>query len=222
MQMPIPGDRPTPAQVPMTLAPMAPAAPAPALVQRVADPIPVRLSERVAGSLSRLQGLLQAAAPAISDAYAAHWLATREAGRIPEFQQATAPMLWGLYGMEALSGLLRIALTGRATTEVLGGIIDMLNLINLSFQQADMAWARFLQRAEALDLRTVPRFIETLQPLGRTFAQMQEPARAVLQGVDWRPWVPSGLVPMRHAFIEPTMVAPPGALQPLIRPQWQM
>lgn len=197
--------------------------PTPAATQRVAAPVPVRLSEQVAGALSRMQGLLQAAEVRMSDAYAAHWLATREAGRIPEFQQATAPMLWGLYGMEALEGLLRIALTGRATTDVMGGIVDMINLINASFQQADRAWAAFLQRPEARELTTVTRLVQTLQPLGRTFTQMQQPAQMVLQGVGWRPWMPAQVVPIRHAFVEPTTVQPtPGRMQaPTVRPQWE-
>ena len=211
--MQIPGDTPTPAQM----------VPTPAGTQRVAAPVPVRLSEQVAGALSRMQGLIQASEVRLSDAYAAHWLATREAGRIPEFQQATAPMLWGLYGMETLAGLLRIALTGGATTEVMGGIVDMINLINASFQQADQAWAAFLQRPEARELTSIDRLMQTLQPLGRTFTQMQQPAQLVLRGVNWRPWMPAQVVPLRHAFVEPTTVQPtPGWLQqPMVRPQWE-
>ena len=87
----------------------------------------MRLPAQVAGSMSRMQGLLQAAQPEIQAAYAAHWLAARQAAGAPHFQDLSQHMMMGLYGTTALGGLLRYALSGRATPDVVGGIIDQVH-----------------------------------------------------------------------------------------------
>lgn len=147
---------------------------------------PVPLSAEVAGSLSRMQGLLQAAQPEIQNAYAAHWLAARQAAATPSFQPVTQQALMGLYGTTALSGLLRYALSGRATPEVLGGIIDQVNLIQQSYQGATAALQDFLQEEDVRELEGVRMMTRAFTPLDRVYQQMQPPSQTVVDGVRWR------------------------------------
>ena len=153
---------------------------------------PMRLPAQVAGSMSRMQGLLQAAQPEIQAAYAAHWLAARQAAGAPHFQDLSQHMMMGLYGTTALGGLLRYALSGRATPDVVGGIIDQVQLIRQSYEGAQQALERFLGDEEVRSLSGVQLMGRTLPHLDRFYQQMQQPAQAVLSGVDWQE---SGEVP---------------------------
>jgi len=148
---------------------------------------PMRLSAQVAGSMSRMQGLLQAAQPEIQSAYATHWLAARQAASAPGFQELSQNMLAGLYGTTALGGLLRYALSGRATPEVVGGIIDQVRLIQQSYEGAQQALQRFLANEEVRQMEGVQLMSRTLPQLDRFYQQMEQPAQAVLNGVEWQP-----------------------------------
>ncbi len=148
---------------------------------------PMRLPAQVAGSMSRMQGLLQAAQPDIQSAAASHWLAARQAASEPGFQELSQNMLLGLYGTTALSGLLRYALSGRATPEVVGGIIDQVQLIQQSYQGAQQALQRFLENEDARQLEGVQLMSRTLPQLDRFHQQMEQPAQAVLNGLEWQP-----------------------------------
>ncbi|MFZ5828151.1 MAG: hypothetical protein ACOY94_27920 [Bacillota bacterium] len=162
---------------------------------------PMRLPADVAGSMSRMQGLLQAAQPELQTAYAAHWLAARQASAAPAFQQLTGQMMTGLYGTTALSGLLRYALSGRATPEVMGGIIDQVNLIQHSYQGATSALNQFLQEPSAQELEGVRMMTRALTPLDRVYQQMEGPAQTVVNNVNW---VPAGQIqgfPVERALI---------------------
>lgn len=163
---------------------------------------PVRLSAQVAGSLSRLQGLLQAAHPQVQNAYAMHWLALRHAGMVPEFQNMTQHMLWGAYGNLALGGLLTHALSGRATPEVMGGIIDQLQLLQRSYGMAAQSLQQFLQRPDARDLPGVQPMVTALRPLDRFYQAAQQPGRTVVTGVPWAPGPMLDLPFMRRAQLE--------------------
>lgn len=70
-------------------------------------------------------------------------MAARQSPADPAFQQFTQHTL-GLYGATALNGLLRYALSGYATPEVMGGIIDQVKLIHRSYQGAAAALQEFL------------------------------------------------------------------------------
>lgn len=153
---------------------------------------PMRLPADVAGSMSRMQGLLQAAQPEIQSAYAAHWLATRQAAGAPGLQQLTNQMMTGLYGTTALSGLLRYALSGRATPEVVGGIIDQVHLIQESYQGATGALQEFLQEEDVQELDGVRMMTRALTPLDRVYQQLQPPGQTVVESISW---VPSGILP---------------------------
>lgn len=153
---------------------------------------PMRLPAEVAGAMSRMQGLLQAAQPEIQTAYAAHWLAARQAAAAPAFQQLTQQAVLGLYGTTALSGLLRYALSGRATPEVVGGIIDQVNLIQQAYQGATTALQEFLQDPDVQELDGVQTMTRAFTPLDRVYQHLDTPGRMVVQGVSW---VPSGTVP---------------------------
>jgi len=163
--------------------------------------VPVPLSAEVAGSLSRLQGELQAALPGIQRAYAMHWLAMRQAGGMPAFQRITEPMLWGLYGTTALSGLLQLALTGRATTEVMQGILDQLHVIQQSYGQAAGALQAFLQTPEARQLSAVPPMVQSLEPLSHVYQAVDAPMRTVLSGLRWYGSTPVPMVGIPRAII---------------------
>jgi len=153
--------------------------------------------------MSRMQGLLQAAQPEIQSAYASHWLAARQAAGEPGFQALSQNMLMGLYGTTALSGLLRYALSGRATPEVVGGIIDQVQLIQQSYQGAQQSLQQFLDNERTRDMEGVQLMSRTLPQLDRFYQQMEQPAQAVLNGVAW---YPSGSVqgwPVERAVIGP-------------------
>ncbi|MFS8639843.1 MAG: hypothetical protein LOD90_03345 [Symbiobacteriaceae bacterium] len=128
--------------------------------------------------MSRMQGLLQAAQPEIQAAYAAHWLAARQAAGAPYFQDLSQHMLMGLYGTTALGGLLRYALSGRATPEVVGGIIDQVRLIRQSYQGAREALQRFLEDEQVRSWSGVQLMGRTLPHLDRFYQQMEPPGRA--------------------------------------------
>jgi len=132
-----------------------------------------------------MQGLLQAAQPEIQAAYASHWLAARQAAAAPGFQQLSQNMMMGLYGATALSGLLRYALSGRATPEVVGGIVDQVNLIQNSYQGAQESLQQFLGDETVQDLSGVQLMSRTLPQLDRFHQQMQQPAQTVLNDVQW-------------------------------------
>lgn len=153
---------------------------------------PMRLPAHVAGSMSRMQGLLQAAQPNIQSAFAAHWLAARQAGAAPGFANLTQHMVMGLYGTTALSGLLRYALSSRATPEVVGGIIDQVNLIQRSYEGAVQALEELLQNEEARGNEGVQFMSRSLRPLDRVYQNLSESGRAVVENVRW---TPSGQVP---------------------------
>lgn len=142
--------------------------------------------------MSRMQGLIQAAQPEIQTAYATHWLAARQAGAAPTFHALTQQMMNGLYGITAMQGLLRFALSGRATPEVMGGIIDQVNLINNSYQGATAALGQFLQEQDVQSLEGVQMMTRALRPLDRFYQQMQGPGQTVSQGISW---VPAGPIP---------------------------
>lgn len=164
--------------------------------------LPMRLPAEVAGSLSRLQGLLQAAHPQIQNAYAMHWLALRQAGAVPEFQPFTQQMLWGAYGTLALGGLLHHALSSRATPEVMGGIIDQLSLLQEQYGRAAQSLQEFLQRPEARDFAAVPPMMAALRPVEQFVQGMQAPAEAVMTGLRWSPGPMLDMPLMRRADIE--------------------
>lgn len=163
---------------------------------------PLRLSAEVAGSLSQLQGLFQASEPQLENASAMHWLAYRQAGWVPAFQEFTRHMVWGTYGTIALKGLLRQALSGRATPEVVSGIIDQLNLIQTSFAGAGRSLGEFLQLPEARDFDAVPAMVQSLQPLDRVWRAMQLPQSRIMTGIRWVPTAQAPTVPIRLAQIE--------------------
>jgi len=146
---------------------------------------PMRLPAQVAGSMSRMQGLLQAAQPEIQSAYASHWLAARQAAAAPGFQQLSQNMMMGLYGTTALGGLLRYALSGRATPEVVGGIIDQVHLIQQSYQGAQESLRQFLSDESVQDLSGVQLMSRTMPQMDRFYQQMEQPAQTVLSDVDW-------------------------------------
>lgn len=153
---------------------------------------PMRLPANVAGSMSRMQGLLQAAQPNIQSAYAAHWLAARQAGAVPGFSNLTQHLMMGLYGTTALSGLLRYALSSRATPEVVGGIIDQVNLIQQSYEGATQALQELLENEEARGNEGVQFMSRSLRPLDRVYQNLREPGRVVTETIRW---TPSGQVP---------------------------
>ncbi|MFZ5814538.1 MAG: hypothetical protein ACOY93_04470 [Bacillota bacterium] len=148
---------------------------------------PMRLPAEVAGSLSRMQGLLQAAQPEIQSAFASHWLAARQAAAAPGFQQVTQNALLGLYGATALSGLLRCALSGRATPEVMGGIIDQVNLIQQAYQGATQALGDLLQDEQVRQLEGVRMMARNFTPLDAVYQNILPPAQTVVQGIRWSP-----------------------------------
>jgi hypothetical protein len=162
----------------------------------------MRLPAEVAGSLSRLQGLLMAAEPEIQRSYATHWLAMREAGEVPAFQQMTQHLLWGLYGTTALRGLLREALSGRANPVVLAGIIDQLNLIQHSYRQAAAALGTFLALPEAREFDYVPAMVRSFEPLDRVYQAVQQPAQVITGTLRWVPGRPLSQVGVRIANLE--------------------
>lgn len=180
---------------------------------------PMRLPAEVAGSMSRMQGLLQAAQPEIQSAYAAHWLAARQASAAPSFQQLTGQMITGLYGTTALSGLLRYALSGRATPEVVGGIIDQVNLIQESYQGATSALNQFLEDPDVRELEGVQMMTRALTPLDRVYQQLQGPGQTVVTQVSW---VPSGTIqgfPIERALIDFGTEQPPTPQTPPALPE---
>ena len=180
--------------------------------------VPLPLSAEVAGSLSRLQGELQAAQPGIQRAYAMHWLAMRQAGGMPAFQRMTEPMLWGLYGTTALSGLLQLAITGRTTTEVMQGILDQLQLIQHSYGRAALALQELLQTPEARQLPAVPPMVQSLGPLSRVYQAVEAPMQTVLSGLTWYASTPVPMVGIPRAII-PGGVTPRGRYGESERPQ---
>lgn len=162
----------------------------------------MRLPAEVAGAMSRMQGLLQAAQPEIQSAAAAHWLAARQAAAAPGFEALTRQMMLGIYGTTALSGLLRYALSSRATPEVVGGIIDQVRLIQESYQGAQQALGQFLQEQDVRELDGVETMTRALPPLDRFYQQMQAPGQMVTQGINW---VPAGVLPgfpVERALVE--------------------
>jgi len=165
---------------------------------------PVRLSAEVAGSLSRMQGLLQAAQPEIQTAYAAHWLAARQVGDNPAFQQLTTQALQGLYGTTALSGLLRWALSGRGTPEVMGAIIDQVNLIQQSYTGATTALNQVLQEPENQQVPAVRYMTRAFTPLDGVYQSMTGPADRVVQGVRWEGGTQVPGFPIQRADIQTT------------------
>lgn len=148
---------------------------------------PMQLPADVSGALSRIQGLLQAAAPQIQDAYAAHWLALRQAGFVPEFQQATQQLLWALYSTTALSGLVGHALSGRAYPDLMGAIIDQLHLLNESHRRAADLMNRFLHRPDVTGFPYVRPMVEAFRPLLHLLDQLRQPADTVIRGIRWIP-----------------------------------
>jgi len=169
----------------------------------------MRLSAQVAGSMSRMQGLLQAAQPDIQSAYASHWLAARQAAAEPGFQELSQNMLMGLYGTTALGGLLRYALSGRATPEVVGGIIDQINLIHQSYNGAQQALQQFLGNEGVRQTEGVQLMSRTLPQMDRFHQQLEPAAQAVLNGVEWQP---SGTVegwPVERAVLGTRPQQPP-------------
>ncbi|HYF90767.1 MAG TPA: hypothetical protein VD969_00835 [Symbiobacteriaceae bacterium] len=163
---------------------------------------PVPLPAQVTGSLSRLQGQLQAANPAVQNAYALHWLAMREAGFVPEFQRFTQHMLWGAYGTLALNGLLRHALSGRATPEVMAGVVDQLNLLQEHYGGAAQSLREFLQRPEAQDFAAVGPMVAAMRPLDTVYQAVQQPAQAVMGNLRWRQGPLLDLPQIRAAVFE--------------------
>ena len=161
----------------------------------------MRLPAEVAGSLSRLQGQLMAAQPEIQNAYAMHWLAAREAGAMPAFQQMTNPMLWGLYGKTALAGLLRYALSGRATPDVMAGTIDQTNLIQQSYTQAVQGMRNFMDQPESREFAMVPMMVSAWQPMDRVYQSMQAPMQTVSTGLSWRPGAPAPMFGFATALL---------------------
>lgn len=164
--------------------------------------------------MSRMQGLLQAAQPDIQSAYASHWLAARQAAGEPGFRELSQNMLMGLYGTTALSGLLRYALSGRATPEVVGGIIDQVQLIQQSYQGAQQSLQQFLENEQTREMEGVQLMGRTLPHLDRFHQQMEQPAQAVLNGLEWQP---SGTVegwPVERAVLGTRPQHPPQ--------QWEM
>ncbi|MBY6275411.1 hypothetical protein [Symbiobacterium thermophilum] len=177
---------------------------------------PVRLPAQVAGSMSRMQGLLQAAQPEIQSAYASHWLAARQAAGRPYFQDLSQHMMMGLYGTTALGGLLRYALSGRATPEVVGGIIDQVQLIRQSYEGAQQALERFLEDEEVRSLSGVQLMSRTLPHLDRFYQQMEQPGQAVLNGIEWQPSEEVQGWPVRRAEVG----GPARGWQPPL-PRWE-
>lgn len=182
---------------------------------------PMRLSAEVAGAMSRMQGLLQAAQPEIQSAMASHWLAARQAAAAPAFQDLTRQMMMGLYGTTALSGLLRYALSTRATPEVVGGIVDQVNLIQRSYQGATQALQQFLGDEAVQEQPGVQLMTRSLAPLDRFYQQMQGPGQMVLQGVNWAPSGPVPGFPVERSLLgfagdqaPPPMTPPAPAQEP--------
>lgn len=153
---------------------------------------PMRLPADVAGAMSRMQGLLQAAQPEIQSAMASHWLAVRQAAGAPGLQPLTQQVMLGLYGTTALSGLLRYALSGRATPEVVGGIVDQIRLIHEAYQGAAQSLEQFLGDEDVQQLNSVQLMARSFRPLDRFYQQIQASGQTVVQGVNW---VPAGLLP---------------------------
>jgi hypothetical protein len=172
---------------------------------------PMPLSAEVAGSLSRMQGQMMAAQPEVQNAYAMHWLAMREAGGMPAFQQMTQNMLWGLYGYNALSGLLRHALSGRATPTVMAGIIDQVNLIQQSYTRAASNMQEFLSQPEAQAFPMVPLMVRSFSPLDRVYQAVQRPMETVTTALTWNPGPPMAMVPIQQANL--TWPGTPGEVQ---------
>jgi hypothetical protein len=145
----------------------------------------MRLPAEVAGALSRLQGQMMAAQPELQNAYAWHWLAAREAGGAPAFQQMTQGMLWGLYGSTALSGLLRHALSGRATPDVMAGIADQVRLIQESYDHARGALQEFVAQPDVRQIPAVQPMVRSLGALDRVYQAVQQPMQTVTGGITW-------------------------------------
>lgn len=171
---------------------------------------PLRLPAEVAGSLSRIQGQLQAAHPHIQNAYAMHWLALRQAGFVPEFRQFTQHMLWGAYGTLALGGLLNHTLGGRGTPEVVAGIVDQLNLVQEHYGRAAQSLQEFLQRPEAQDFAPVPAMVAALRPPDQVYQAAHQPKETVISGVRWHPGPMLDLPEIRAAILEPPAEASAG------------
>ncbi len=162
---------------------------------------PMRLSAQVAGSLSALQGQMMAAQPDVQNAYAMHWLAFRNASGRAEFEQMTQNMLWAAYSKLAMQGLLRQALSGRGTPEVMGGIIDQARIMQNSYRGATQALNQFLQTPENQQLPGVEPMTRALQPMDRFYQNIQGPVETVMQGVPWAPARTLGMVNMPMALI---------------------
>ncbi|MDB4896269.1 MAG: hypothetical protein JWN15_2531 [Firmicutes bacterium] len=181
---------------------------------------PMRLPPQVAGSLSRLQGMLQRSQPQIQNAYAAHWLALRQAGGVPEFQTFTQHMAWGAYGTMALGGLLRHALAGRGQPEVVAGIVDQLHLLQHHYGEAAQSLQAFLQRPDAADYPAVRPMVDALRPLDQVYQAAQPPKHTVLNGLPWHPGPMLDLPQIQGATWEVPEVLPepPPAAPPESRP----
>lgn len=150
-----------------------------------------------------------AAQPELQNAYAMHWLAAREAGAMPAFQQMTQPMLWGLYGKTALAGLLRYALSGRATPDVMAGIVDQMNLIQQSYTQSVQGMRNFMDQPETGDFAMVAGMSRAWQPMDRVYQNMQTPFQTVMGGVQWSPGAPAPMFGFGIAMVPgqaPTVV----------------
>ncbi len=160
---------------------------------------PMRLPPQVTGALSRLQGQLMAAQPAIQNAYAWHWLAARQAAPIPAFQELTQHMLWGLYGATALNGLLRFALSGRGTPVVMESIIDQINLINAAYDRTANILETLLQDQDVRELPPIRPWVQSLQALDQVRQNVQQPMQMVLTGLPWSFGAPMQLYPLREA-----------------------
>lgn len=162
---------------------------------------PMRLTAPVAGALSQMQGQFMAAQPEIQNAYAMHWLAFRHAGGVPAFQQLTQNMLWGAYSTLAMQGLLRHALSGRATPEVMAGMVDQARIMQDSYRGATNAMTQFLQEPDARDLPAVPQMAQSFRPLDRVYQGTQQPMETILQDVPWIPSTPLAMVNVPRAMI---------------------
>lgn len=166
--------------------------------------VPMGLPAQVAGSLSRLQGQLQSVHPYVQNAYAMHWLAMREAGFMPEFQRFTQHMLWGAYGTHALGGLLRHALSGRATPDVMAGVVDQLNLLQEHYGRAAEALQEYLQKPEAQEFTYTQPMVAAMRPLDQVYRATQEPRQTVVSGVRWTPGPLLDLPQIRAATLAET------------------
>lgn len=165
--------------------------------------MPMRLPAEVAGSLSRLQGQLMEAQPHMQQAAAMHWLAMRQAGGIPAFQQMTQHMLWGIYGTTALRGFLNQALSGRSTPDVMGGLIDQVNLVRQSFSQAADTLQQVLGEPEVQQMPVMRPMVRSFRPLDQVYQAVQQPMQTVTTGLAWTPGATVPMVTMPQAMVQP-------------------